>query len=113
MLTSGWHYVRITISHNRSKEELKQSVDRSFDDVFKSIGNLPVQLSQEHRAWDGDRMNFSLQARMGPISTPIKGRIDITDRDITIEVDLGLLERLVPAEKAREVLSHRVKGLLK
>ena len=104
--------MKITVSHNRRPEELKQAIDRSLDDVFKSVLVLPVQLLDEQRAWQGNKLNFSLVAKMGVISTPIKGTVEITDRDITVDVDLGLLERLVPANKAREVLGNRIKGLL-
>lgn len=105
--------MRVTVSHDRPVVEVKQAVDRSFDDLFKSVVNMPIQLVQEQRSWNGDNLAFSLVAKMGPLSTPVKGTIEVTDRDITIDVDLGLLERLIPAAKSREALGHRLKGLLK
>ena len=105
--------MRVTGSHNRPVAEVKQAVDRSFDDLFKTIVNLPIQLLQEQRSWNEDKLAFSLVAKMGPLSTPLKGTIEVTDRDITIDVDLGLLERLTPAAKSREALSQRLRGLLK
>jgi len=106
-------HVRITLSHDRSKEEIKQSVDRSFNDVFKGIEILPVRFVEERKTWQGDTLSFSLTAKMGLVSTPIKGTVEVTDRDITIDVDLDMFERLVPATKVREVVSSRVRGLLK
>jgi hypothetical protein len=105
--------VRITVLHNRSKEEVKQSVDRSFNDLFEGIVVLPLRFVEEQRTWQGNTLIFSLTAKMGLVSSPIKGTIDVTDRDITIDVDLGMLERLIPTTKAREVVSSRVRGLLK
>lgn len=105
--------MRVTVSHDRPVGEVKQAVDRSFDDLFKSIVNLPIQLLEEQRSWNADKLAFSLIAKMGPLSTPLKGTIEVTDRDVTIDVDLGLLERLIPAEQRREALGHRLKGLLK
>jgi hypothetical protein len=105
--------MRITVSHNRSKEEVMQSVDRSFNDLFQGIAIIPVQLVQEHKSWQGSTLTFALTAKMGLISTPIKGTVDVTDRDLTIDVDLGILERLIPARKAQEAISQRVRGLLK
>jgi hypothetical protein len=49
---------------------------------------------------------------MGLFSTPIKGTIEVTDTDITIDADLGMLERFIPTATAREILTTRVKGLL-
>jgi hypothetical protein len=105
--------MRVTISHNRPKEEVIRTVERSFDDLFKGVGVLPVQLVQEHKSWQGSTLTFALTAKMGFMSTPIKGTIDVTDRDLTIDVDLGILERMIPAKKAQEMITDRVRGLLK
>jgi len=53
-----------------------------------------------------------LNAKIGFMSSPIKGTIAVTDRDVTIDADLGMFERFVSEDKAREVLSTRFKGLL-
>ena len=105
--------MKVSVSHNRPPAEIKEAVDRSFDDVFKSIAVLPVQLVQEQRQWEGNNLTFSLVAQMGMMSTPIRGVILITDSDVTIIADLGIFERFIPQEKVRDVLSDRVKGLLK
>jgi hypothetical protein len=105
--------MRITISHNRPKEEVIRSVDRSFNDLFQGIDVLPVQLVQKQRSWQGSTLTFALNAKMGLISAPIKGTVEVTDRDLTIDVDLGILERMIPTKKAQEVITDRVRGLLK
>ena len=104
--------MRITVSHTRSKEEIIRSVDRSFDDLFRNIGVIPLQFADEKRSWHGSTLTFSLSAKMGPVSTPIKGSIEVTDRDLTIDADLGLLERFIPATRARHAITSRVRGLL-
>jgi hypothetical protein len=105
--------MRITVSHNRSKEEVIQTVDRSFNDLLQGIGAIPVKLVQEHKSWQGSTLTFALTAKMGLLSTPIKGTVEVTDRDITIDADLGILERMIPAKKAQEVIGQHVRGLLK
>ncbi len=104
--------MRITVSHNKSKEEVIRTVDRSFDDLFKSVGGIPVKLIQERKSWQGSTMSFAVKASMGLLSTPISGTVEVTDRDITIDADLGLLERMISPDKAREMIGSRVKGLL-
>src|SRR5260370_29622075 len=76
--------MRITVSHNRPKEELMQSVDRSFTDLFQGIGIIPVQLAQQHKSCQRSTLTFALTAQMGLISTPIKGTVAVSDRDLTI-----------------------------
>jgi len=50
---------------------------------------------------------------MGLVSTPITGTVHVSDRELIIDVNLGLLELLIPADKARAALTTRLKGLLK
>jgi len=104
--------MRVTVSHNRRKEELVQSLDRSFDDLFKGFGTVPIQILNESRKWTGIRMDFSFNTKVGFVSTPIKGFIDVTDKDVTVDADLGWLEKLFPAKETQAVLAARVKGLL-
>ena len=104
--------MRITVSHNRSKEEVIRTIDRSFDDLFQGVG-LPVGLTQQQKSWQGSTLTFALTAKMGLLSTPVKGTVEITDRDLTIEADLGILERMIPAKKAQEIVPSQIRGLLK
>jgi hypothetical protein len=89
-----------------------RSIDASFDDLFCGIAAIPIQFINERKSWQGSTLTFSISAKMGLLSTPIKGTIDVTDRDLTIDLDLGLLGRLIPATKARQAISSRVRGLL-
>lgn len=104
--------MRVTVSHNCRKDEIMRSVDRSFDDLFKGFSAVPLQISNEQRRWTGSRMDFSFNAKLGIVSSPIKGFIDITDKDVTVDADLGWLERLFPAKQAQAALAGRIKGLL-
>jgi hypothetical protein len=105
--------VRISLSHNRTKEEVVQKVDRTWDDLFKEAGALPVKLTVQQRSWQGSTMTFALTAKMGIISTPIKGTVEVTDRDVIVDADLGMLGRFVNEKTAQQVLGSRIKGLLK
>jgi hypothetical protein len=105
--------MRITISHDRPKTEIVAAVDRSFDDLFKSVVELPVKITIQQRTWQGSTLSFALTAKWGLLSTPITGTVEVTDHDITVDADLGLLNRLVSEKTTRTVLSDRVKGLLK
>jgi hypothetical protein len=104
--------MRVTVAHTRSKEEVVRAVDRSFDDLFRDIGVIPVRFAEERRSWQGSTLTFAISAKMGFISTPMTGTIEVTDSDVTIDVDLGILERLIPATKVRTSISNRVRGLL-
>jgi len=105
--------MRVTVSHKRPKEVIIQSIDRSFDDLFRGPGMMPVQIVNQQRRWSGPLMTFSFNAKAGLISVPIKGWVEVTDSDVTVDADFGLLERLCPGNQAREVIAERVRGWLK
>jgi hypothetical protein len=105
--------MRIIVPHNKSREEVMQTVDRSLNDLFQKSLPVPVQFVETHRSWQGSTLSFSLAAKMGIINVPVKGTVEVGDRDIIIDVDLGMLERLIPADKARDMIGSRVRGLLK
>jgi len=103
--------MRITVAHNKSKDQIIKAVDRSFDDLFKGTPMVPIQVTNEKRQWQGSTLAFSFNATMGLLSAPIKGTVDVTDRDLTIDADLGLLEKLLGGGMSKAV-EGRVKGLL-
>ena len=105
--------MRITISHDRTKAQIMESVDRSFDEMFQGIAGLPVRLVLEQKSWQGSILSFALTAKLGLLSTPIKGTVEVTEQDVTVDADLGLLNRLVSEKSASEMIGNRIKGLLK
>lgn len=105
--------MRVTISHNKTKQEVRDAADRSIDQMFKSVvAVVPVEFTDQHKQWSGDTMNFSLNARMGFIRTPIVGTVVVGDKDVTIDVDLGLLGNLIPESVIKSQVESRVRGLL-
>jgi hypothetical protein len=104
--------VRVTVPHTKTKQEIIRSIDASFDDLFRGTDVIPIKFVSERRSWQGSTLTFSISAKIGLLSAPIKGTIEVTDRDLTIDLDLGLLGRFIPATKAREAISSRVRGLL-
>ena len=105
--------VKLTIEHHRKKKDVVEKVDKGFDDAFKQAEGLPVKVTLKHKSWKGSTMHFQLSARMGLLSTPIQGSVEVTEEELIIDADLGLLTKFIPEEKAKTMLGGRVKGLLK
>ena len=104
--------MKITIAHNRSKVEVIQTIDRSFDEMSRPNAGIPVQLAVKSKNWQGAVLNFELSAKMAMLSTPITGTVEVTDTDVIINADLGMLNRFVSDETAAEMFGKRFKGLL-
>jgi hypothetical protein len=104
--------MRITIAHNQGRERMVQMVDRAFDEVFKGVAQVPITITNQQKSWQGPLMTFSLIAKMGFIGNPISGTVAVTDNDVTFDADLGMLAKLIPAEKIQTALQTRLRGLL-
>ena len=72
---------------------------------------VPIKVTNEKREWQGSTLVFSFNATMGLLSAPIKGTVAVGDTDVTIDADLGLLEKLLGGGMTK-TLEGRVKGLL-
>ena len=104
--------MRVTVSHNKPVDQVKGAVDRSFDDLFRAPIGIPVKVVNEKREWRGSTLFFSFTAKMGILSSPISGTVEVTVRDLTIDADLGLLEKLIPGGAAKTAIEQNVRGLL-
>ena len=104
--------MKVTLEHHRTKKEVMDSVDRSFADMFKGVEGLPVKIAVKEKSWQGSTMIFALTAKMGLLSTPITGTVEVTDTELIIDADLGMLNRFVSDETAQQMLGRKIKGLL-
>ena len=55
--------MRITISRNRPKAEIIESVNRTFNEMFLGVSGRPVRLVVKERSWQGSILSFSLAAK--------------------------------------------------
>ncbi len=104
--------MHITVAHSKSKEEIKRVIDRSFEDFFRTVGAMSIEITNQKRVWDGYTLSFSFGAKVALLTSPIKGTILVGERDVTIDIDFGLLEKLLPAAQTKAAIESRVKGFL-
>ncbi len=104
--------MRVTIAHNKSIDEVKSRVDQSMVQVFSGAAGGPLQIVDPQKSWNGNTMNFALTAKMGFFTAPIRGTVEVTDKDLTIDADLGILDKIIGEGKTRDAIAERVRGLL-
>jgi hypothetical protein len=104
--------MRVTISHRRNPEDVKTLVDRSIDDVFASVGGGMVQMVDQQKSWDGDIMTFAMNVKAGFFTAPIKGTVVVTPADVTIDADLGILDKFIAEDRTRTAIEGKVQALL-
>ena len=104
--------MRITIAHNKSKTEVIEEVDSAIGEAFRALAVGPLTLVDQQRTWAGSVMTFSMVAKVGFLRNKIRGRVEVTDHDLTIEADLGMLNHLVSEKEVRGAVESRVRHLI-
>ena len=105
--------MRIIVPHQHPPQQVVDNIDRKFDEIFKGLPVGPIQIVDVKRNWNGRKMDFNFNASAGFMNVPIKGTIDVGDKDVTIDVDLpAFLSQILPEAKLRPALEKSVKGLL-
>lgn len=105
--------MRVVVPHNRSKQEIKDAVERSVDQLFAGLNVGVIEFINQRKEWCEDTLKFTLTAKLGFLQTPIVGSALVTDKEITLDVDLGLLGKLIPERGAQSQIEGRVRGLLR
>lgn len=104
--------MRVTIAHNRPIQEVKDAVDRSIEQLFTDMNIGPIVFTDRQKQWSGDTMKFSLVAKIGFLKTPLQGSATVTERDVTLDIDIGALGRLIPEAAAKSRIERNIRRLL-
>src|SRR5579872_264314 len=104
--------MRVTVSHDKSKQQVREAVDRSLERLASSVASGPLLITDTRKSWSGDTMNFTLTAQIGFLRAPFQGWILVGVTSVAIDLDLGLLASLIAPDRAAAALTRSVKGLL-
>jgi hypothetical protein len=104
--------MRITIAHKKSKAEVIAAVDSAIAEAFRALAVSSVVIVEQQKVWTGSVMTFSVIAKIGFLKNTIKGTVEVTDNDVTIEADLGMLNHLAAGKEVRAAVESRVRRLL-
>jgi hypothetical protein len=105
--------MRVTVSHDKGLQGARKIVDDSAEQLFKGAPGNPLQIVEQQKRWDGNTMHFSFTAKMGIFTAPLKGFVEVTEKDVTVECELpGLLKSFIPEEKVKSQVEGRIRGLL-
>ncbi len=104
--------MRVTVKHNQTQEEAKRAVDQAIDTLFRDMPAGLIKITDQRKAWDGNTLRFWMTAKMGVVRNPIEGWIAVTEKDLTVDVDLGMLNMLFPEQKIRKTIEDSLSGKL-
>ena len=103
--------MRITIGHQKSVPQAIEVADRAADQVFKGFPMGCVEIVGQQKEWCGPVMTFGLTARLGFVKYPLRGTVEVTDKQWIVDIDLMMFGKLLP-NRAERLIEARWRGLL-
>jgi len=104
--------MRVTIEHQLGQAEAMRRVDQSATQLFASASGAGVEIRGLQKSWDHNVLTFSFTGKMGPFTAPVRGTTTVTDRALTVDVDLGIVEKFMPEEKIRRDIEAGARQML-
>src|SRR5437867_1986035 len=101
--------MRITVLHKRKIEDARRHVERAVEKLATINLAGAIEISRVEKRWSGTTLEFSLYGAVGPFRSPIRGMAIVTEKDVTLDIDLPKLLTAVVPERAFET---SVRGLL-
>jgi hypothetical protein len=104
--------MHVTVSHKKTIAQAMKTADSIANEVFSGLSQLPMQVVNSRKSWVGPVMEFGLIAKLAFISCPVHGTLEVTDSQFILNLELGLLGKLLSEAKAKESIERRIRGLL-
>ena len=104
--------MRVTVSHELGQAEAIRRVNAGAEQLFQSAGTAGVEIRNLERTWDANTLAFSFTGKMGPFTAPIRGSVLVAEKDLTIDVDLGIVGKFIPEEKIRADIEKGARKML-
>jgi hypothetical protein len=104
--------MHVTLSHKKPIAQAIKTADSIVNEVFSGLSQLPMQVVNSRKSWVGPVMEFGLVAKLAFLSYPVHGTLEVTDSQFILNLELGLLGKLLSEAKAKESIEKRVRGLL-
>jgi hypothetical protein len=94
--------MRVTVPHNKTKQDARLVVERSIDQLFMGLAIGPLELTDRKKHWSGDNLVFSFAAKLGFLKTPIHGSALVGDYRCDNRCRSRALEQAGPGRVGQE-----------
>jgi hypothetical protein len=103
----------LIVPHRKTKQEAIAQIDRNARDLFMGIAGASVQIAELKKEWNGPTMSFSLVGRLGFISVPLTGTIEVDDVNVTVRCDLPpMVRNFIGDDKVAAGIETQLRRLL-
>ncbi|HEV2693747.1 MAG TPA: polyhydroxyalkanoic acid system family protein [Verrucomicrobiae bacterium] len=102
------------MKHTLGKAEAIRRIDDMIEEAMRKGPPAGVTVADFSKAWSGDTLRISFQAKKGFFGVTIAGAVQVADELVTMDAELpGLLTAFVPEEKIRGDIQKQFAQILK
>lgn len=102
----------VHVTHSRQKEAVVEILDQPLKVLFADAVQ-GLEIVDERRVWTESTMAFSFTGRVGFISLPVSGEMEIAEEAVIVTVELPPAVRiLVGEDKIRAGLKKEILALI-
>jgi hypothetical protein len=102
----------LVVPHNKTKDETVALI-AADDDLFAGVAGSSVEIVDEKKKWEGSSMSYSFVGRVGFISVPISGTLEVDDVNVTVTSELPpMVKNFVGEEKVASRIEKQLRRLL-
>lgn len=104
--------MRVEVAHQLGKEAAVPVIDRCVDELLGGFGSN-VQIVDKKTSWNASTMQFSFTGKVGFISVPLAGTIDVNDANVVVNMDLPpMVKNFIGEDKIHRIVETNVRELL-
>lgn len=105
--------MRVDVAHQLGKDAAVPVMDRCLDHLLSGIGGSSIEILDKKKTWNGSSMRFSFTGKVGYISVPLAGTIDVSDANVVVNMDLPpLVKTFIGEEKIHRIVETNVREML-
>jgi len=104
--------MKVHVSHSREKQTVAGILDQPLKVLFAQAVN-GLEIADERRVWTDFTMAFSFIGRVGFISLPVSGEMEIVEEAVIVTVELPpVVKMLVGEDRIRAGLQKEILALI-
>ena len=105
--------MRVVVPHGSTREATIPVIDKALDHLFGEAGSARIEIVDQKKVWQDSVMVFSFTGKLGFISVPLAGSIDVDDVNVTVDAELpAMLKTFVGEEKVRTIVDENVRRMV-
>lgn len=102
----------LIVPHYKTREEAMARI-AADEDLFAGAAGGSVQILDQRREWQGSTMAYSFVGRLGFISVPMSGTVEVDDVNVTVRSELPpMVVSFIGEEKVAAGIEKQLRRVL-